>query len=73
MCTILFALNEKYDPASKRVEKYLDILSIKPKDFLKRFESMLRGPFDNAGRIRTVKEAQFLFEELLEIITTKSK
>jgi hypothetical protein len=68
---ILFALNNKYNPMSKRIEKYYENLELKPIDFKERFERILEGPFNQEGRKRTVKEFEVIFQELMEIVNLK--
>lgn len=63
-CQMVFALNEKYDTATKRVEHNFPNMKIKPKSFEQRFGSILEGPFDQSGRRRTVREIRSLFHDL---------
>ena len=62
--TILFALNGRYDPATKRVEKVLSDLKIVPKDFVKRYEKILETPLTPSGRKEIVSELQTLVAEI---------
>ena len=69
--TLLFAVNEKYDPAVKRPEVEYEKLSILPPNFLERYTKLLEGPFDTPGRLRTVQElATFVTE--IEMLVNES-
>ena len=46
---LLFAVNEKYDPAVKRSEVAYEKLSLLPPNFLERYTKLLEGPFDKNG------------------------
>lgn len=48
--TMLFAINECYDPATKRTEEAYRELAVLPNDFMKRFERVLETPMTPAGR-----------------------
>jgi hypothetical protein len=60
---ILFALNEHYDPASKRTERELARLSFLPERFLVRYQQMLEGPFTPHGRRAATIEFAALVQE----------
>jgi predicted nucleotidyltransferase len=60
---ILFALNERYDPASKRTERELARLTCLPECFLVRYGQMLEGPFTPAGRRASASEFAALAQE----------
>jgi predicted nucleotidyltransferase len=62
--SILFALNETYDPATKRPEQEFKKLKMAPANLRERYEKLLEGPFDSIGRQRTVEEFKRLVEEL---------
>ena len=66
--TILFALNEKYDPATKRAEVEYEKLSRLPPNFLERYTRLLEGPFDKNGQQRTVKELEILVTEIEQFV-----
>lgn len=68
MCTLLYAINEKYHPASKRCEQNLARLKVLPRDFLARYGGILTGPFDAAGQARAVAEYTRLVEEVKALI-----
>jgi predicted nucleotidyltransferase len=56
LSALLHAINEKYDPVTKRTEQDLARLRNLPPGFLARYESVLTGPFDEAGQERIVAE-----------------
>lgn len=66
--TTLFALNEHYDPATKRVEEAYRELSIVPPDFLQRYDRILQTPLTNEGRKHIVEELGLLIGELKNLI-----
>jgi predicted nucleotidyltransferase len=70
--TLLFAVNDKYDPAAKRSEVEYEKLCILPPNFLERYARLLEGPFDKNGRRQTVKELETLVSEV-EGLVTQSK
>lgn len=69
--TLLFAVNEKYDPAVKRPEIEYEKLSLLPPNFLERYTELLEGPFDKNGRQRAIRELEILVTEI-EILITES-
>lgn len=69
--TLLFAVNEKYDPAVKRPEVEYEKLSLLPPNFLERYTELLEGPFDKNGRQRAIRELEILVTEI-EILITES-
>ena len=69
--TLLFALNEKYDPAVKRPEMEYEKLSVLPPSFLERYTKLLEGPFDKSGRQRAINELETLVAEI-EMLSTES-
>jgi len=64
VATFLFALNETYNPCTRRVEAALKNLPILPADFLPRYTRLLQGPFDPAGKTWAVEEYRQLIQEL---------
>ncbi len=66
--TLLFAVNEKYDPAVKRPEVEYEKLSLLPPNFLERYTKLLEGPFDTHGRLRTVQELATFVTEIEMLI-----
>ena len=69
--TLLFAINEKYDPAVKRPEVEYEKLSLLPPNFLNRYTKLLEGPFDQNGRQRAINELETLVAEV-DMLSTKS-
>ena len=67
--TLLFAVNEKYDPAVKRSEVAYEKLSLLPSNFLERYAKLLEGPFDKNGRQRAIHELETLIVEIEMLIT----
>ena len=67
--TLLFAVNEKYDPAVKRPEVEYKRLRVLPPNFLERYAGLLEGPFDKNGRQRTILELEILITEIEMLIT----
>ncbi len=67
--TLLFALNEKYDPAVKRPEVEYEKLSLLPPNFLERYTELLEGPFHKNGRQRAIRELEILVTEIEMLIT----
>jgi predicted nucleotidyltransferase len=58
--TLLFAVNETYDPASKRLEPAIKTLSTLPTNFLTRYEKILTGPFTSRNKAMLLKELDAL-------------
>ncbi len=54
LCSVLFAINETYAPAAKRVEQRLAHLPKLPHDFVPRYTRVLEGPFMGAQRQQIV-------------------
>lgn len=67
--TLLYAVNEKYDPAVKRSEVEYEKLSVLPPNFLERYAKLLEGPFDMNGRPRAIRELETLVTEIEMLIT----
>ncbi len=67
LCTLLFALNERYDPSTKRVEEALERLEVLPLNFRERYAALLTGPFDGDRRLRAVEEYNALIREIEEL------
>jgi hypothetical protein len=64
MASVLFAVNECYDPATKRRERDLKSLALLPNDFLKRYKRVFEGPFSEVGRRRVLEELASLVEDI---------
>ena len=69
--TLLFAINEKYDPAVKRSEVEYEKLRVLPPNFLERYAKLLEGPFDKNGRQRAIHELETLITGI-EVLSTES-
>ena len=69
--TLLFAVNEKYDPAVKRPEVEYKKLCLLPPNFLDRYARLLEGPFNKSGRQRAMGELETLITEI-EMLSTES-
>ena len=54
LATALFALNRRYDPATKRLEEVFPSLSILPPDFIRRYNGLLETPLTPPGRLKIV-------------------
>ncbi|MCC6694588.1 MAG: nucleotidyltransferase domain-containing protein [Candidatus Hydrogenedentes bacterium] len=61
---LLFALNERYDPATKRVEEVFCGLRIVPRDFMERYCAVLQIPLTEGGRSQVVEELGTLVQEI---------
>lgn len=66
--TLLFAVNEKYDPAVKRPEVEYKKLRVLPPNFLERYVVLLEGPFNKNGRQQTIRELEILITEIEMLI-----
>ena len=65
--TLLFALNERYDPATKRLEQVYRRLPIMPANFLERYNQLLETPLTPPGRLKIVAGLQGLAAEIEEL------
>jgi predicted nucleotidyltransferase len=70
--TIIFALNDRYDLATKRVEEFFATLSITPNRFLERYKKILETPLSKKGRKNIVRELEVFFREI-ESLAEKKK
>ena len=70
--TLLFAVNEKYDPAVKRSEVEYEKLSLLPPNFLERYLKLLEGPFNENGRQRAIRELETLITEIEMLINVST-
>ena len=61
---VLFALNEQYPPATKRVEQALEKLPRLPQGFMRRYLGLLETPLDTAGRLAGTDEVEKLYAEI---------
>ena len=70
--SILFALNEMYDPASRWDAKtVLPTLTSAPEDFLARYNYVLEGPFDDAGARARAQAFRELANEILRMVESE--
>ncbi len=67
LCMVLYALNESYDPATKRVEQSLKTLPKLPNDCMQRYEEVLSLPLDSLGRQRAIDQYELLIRDLSEL------
>ncbi len=68
LTSILFALNDLYDPADRRAEQtILPTLARVPQDFLPRLAAILEGPFDAQGALHRARLFQHLAAEALKM------
>lgn len=65
--TFLFAVNEKYDPATKRMEEAYGKLKLIPDCFLQRYKKLLETPLTKNGRKVIVSEIEFLIKEIEQL------
>lgn len=67
LCMVLYALNDVYDPATKRVEQRLKTLPKLPDNFMRRYEEILSLPLDDTGRQRVIQEYELMIRDLFEL------
>ncbi len=66
--SMLYAINDTYDPAEKRAERtLLPTLANVPRDFLQRYRYVLEGPFDDPGALERARVFSELSAEVLEL------
>jgi len=66
LISVLFAVNEVYEPGDRRAERtILPTLERGPRDFLTRFREVVEGPFDDAGALYRARLFQQLAAEVL--------
>jgi predicted nucleotidyltransferase len=65
--TILFAINERYDPATKRTEEFLASLDRLPDRFMERYARILETPLTEEGRREIVDSFARLLTEVKNI------
>jgi hypothetical protein len=63
----VYALNEHYDPATKRPEQVLRTLAVLPERFVGRFVCLLEGPFDPGSRPRVMDKLTRLVGEVMHL------
>ena len=69
---LLFAVNEKYDPAVKRSEVAYEKLSLLPPNFLERYARLLEGPFDKNGMQQAIRGLETLITEIEMLINVST-
>jgi hypothetical protein len=62
--TTLFAINERYDPATKRAEEAYNTLGVVPPDFVKRYVRLLQLPLTEEGRHAVVAELEGITKDI---------
>jgi predicted nucleotidyltransferase len=70
--TIIFALNERYDPATKRIEQAYATMNRLPRGFMTRYNRILKIPLTGKGRRELVSELETLTKEFEIMIDTKA-
>ncbi|MFN8454228.1 MAG: nucleotidyltransferase domain-containing protein [Anaerolineae bacterium] len=74
MTSILFALNEIYDPADRRAEcTILPTLTYVPQNFIPIFTEVMQGPFDDAGALYRATLFESLAIEVLKMAEAQQK
>ena len=68
MSGLLYAVNECYDPATKRGEIALGQLPVLPEGGVSRLTSLLEGPFDAGGRRRIVTALSTLVADVQRLV-----
>jgi predicted nucleotidyltransferase len=65
---LLFAINETYDPATKRVEEAFRKLPLTPPSFLKRYAEIMSTSLDEGSRQKTTRNIGLLLEDIERLI-----
>ena len=71
LSTLLFAINRRYDPATKRTEEAFRDLEIVPDRFLERYSRILETPFAREGRSEIVNTLEALLSEIEDLANNK--
>lgn len=71
--TILFAVNERHDPATKCVEEIYKDLEVVPDRFLERYTGLLEIPLTTEGRRTIVKELEVLVREIEQLAKVQAE
>jgi len=72
LCTIVFAINGRYDPATKRTEEAFRDLEIVPNHFLDRYTRILETPLTIDGREKIVSALETLLREIEDLSKGKA-
>jgi len=65
---LLFAINERYEPASKRIELALEGLPLLPENFSNRYTNLLETPLTPRGMEKIANDLQLLLDEIEALI-----
>lgn len=66
--SILYAINGVYDPADRRAQHTIwPHLALAPKEFCKRLNDIMEGPFDKTTAVVKAREFEQLAKEILEL------
>lgn len=71
--TMLFAINERYDPATKRVEDAYRRLAILPDRFVERYGRILETPLTLAGRRQVLTALQALMNDVRYLLKQQTE
>ena len=72
LTSILYALNEIYDPADRNAERtVLPGLNLVPRDFAARLKYIMEGPFDETGALERAVKLKNLAGEVLAMAGSK--
>jgi len=65
---LLFAINRRHAPATRRPEQDLRTLDLLPPRLAERYEAILIGPFDKPGRLAAIERCRRLIEDARKLI-----
>jgi predicted nucleotidyltransferase len=73
LISILYALNDTYDPADRRAERVIwPTLTNVPADFIARLTDVQQGPFDDAGARHRARRISELANDVLQMVNDYS-
>jgi predicted nucleotidyltransferase len=73
LISILYALNDVYDPADRRAAQTVwPLLDNAPVDFVSRLTAVLEGPFDPEGMKQCAQRYSELVQEVMGILSTET-
>jgi predicted nucleotidyltransferase len=73
LISILYALNDVYDPADRRAAQTVwPLLYNAPVDFVSRLTAILEGPFDSEGMKRCAQQYSDLVQEVMGAVSMES-